>query len=113
MKKWLINLICILILLGAVGVVLALETTYNPFTGRLDYVLDLLKSDLKDTHTHHAYNITDEYWVNESGDTMTGNLNMSSANISIGTNNYLCLDNLTTCGVYITYNGTSSIWKVN
>jgi len=38
-----------------------------------------------DSHLHDAANITNEYWVNESGDTMTGTLNVN-ANLSVNTN---------------------------
>ena len=33
-------------------------------------------------HTHDASNITSPIWVNKTGDTMSGNLNMDSNNIT-------------------------------
>lgn len=35
-----------------------------------------------DLHTHNALNITSPFWVNKTGDSMTGSLNMSSNNVT-------------------------------
>jgi len=35
-----------------------------------------------DLHTHNALNITSPFWVNKTGDTMTGNLNMGVKNLT-------------------------------
>jgi hypothetical protein len=101
MKK--ITLAVIVVLLLA-GLVFAFDTVYNPYTGKLDYVNVISLSNLTNTHSHDASNITNEKWVNETGDTMTGNLTFQ-------TNKYVCFNNCTTS--YIVWNGTTLVIKVN
>ncbi len=51
------------------------ETIYNKTQ------VDIIAAT-SDLHTHNASNITSPIWVNKTGDTMSGNLNMSSNNIT-------------------------------
>lgn len=58
-----------------------LNVNGSDFWDNYDTITDI-GSDLDDAHLHNALNITNEYWVNESGDTMSGNLAMGGNNIS-------------------------------
>ena len=89
-----------------------LQTVYNPFTGKLDYTVtsnfsgDNITADyyFGDGSKLTGIDVTD-IWVNETGDTMTGNLNMSSNNITnVG---YIKVTNTTTIwNIYTNSNGT-------
>lgn len=93
------TIIGLLILIASCLIVTAMnvQTVYNSFTGKLDYVQtanftgeNMTASSLVLSQNLTASNcmcsIADTYvtdnWVNESGDTMTGNLNMGTNNIS-------------------------------
>jgi hypothetical protein len=51
--------------------------------------------------------ITNTSYVAKVGDTMTGSLNVSNANISINQDKKICLEQ--TCAKYISYNGTNVV----
>jgi hypothetical protein len=51
--------------------------------------------------------ITNTSYLEKIGGTMTGNLNVSAANISVSQNNKICLEQ--TCAKYISYNGTAVV----
>jgi len=56
--------------------------------------------------------IATDTWVNETGDTMTGNLNMQS-NITFQDNDYACFGSGGCVDSYIYFNGSTLIIKVN
>ena len=41
-----------------------------------------IKVGTADLHNHNSANITSPIWINKTGDTMTGNLNMSTNNVT-------------------------------
>ena len=74
------------------------QTTYNPFTGKQDYVVKYDQDlDTGDDVVFATLNTT--------------GVMISEDNLSIVTDNYICLDNSTTCAKYITFNGTDIIIK--
>jgi len=91
MKKIFIFILALVLLTS----VIALETTYNPFTGKLDYVLKQI-----------------EEWVDISGDTMTGNLTMESSDILLNETHKICLDGKS-CIKWICANSTDIIISNN
>ncbi len=71
------------------GVRLGFNSTYNSTYATWAYNQTIPANSYTDTkvgtadlHLHNAANITSPLWVNKTGDTMAGNLNMSTNNVT-------------------------------
>lgn len=87
MKKLIPILVAVIIFLAVILSAYNFQTTYNPFTSKLDYHITSNMSGENITADNFFGNlnssyIQNEFWVNISGDTMTGNLNMGLNNLS-------------------------------
>ena len=87
MNKFIKSGLVFLIFFVILVVAYSTQTVYNPFTGKLDYILDA--GSIDDTHTHGASNITNGTFASgnytfQNGLKIAGNLTISNDTTTVG-----------------------------